>query len=1083
MRPLCNHLAADATGRRLQHGSNPRAGVSTMMLLLACAGGAFTGAVPAHAQTCLSCGGGGGGGVGVGGGGGGGGGLAQTESAVTVSSGFTVVGGGGGGGGGGQNGTEGNFGGGGGGGAGIAVLYSGITATITNYGAISGGGGGGGGSGAGGGGGGNGYVSGEHGGGVGPGGGVGVGNPTYGGGGGGGGGNPTYGGVNGGNGGASGGGGNGGNGNDGYFLGSVGGGGGGGNSLFYDRGFDGVVTIGGRGGGNYDGIGGTDGGGGFGGDGLVSSVFTGQTSAVNLTIINFGSIMAGSGGAAGVRGAGSIVYTPTNYVGSFGGAGGTGIYGENLTTINFGSITGGRGGSGDGGNGSGGGGGSGSFYGFGGNGGAGIRAVDSSITNNAGATIAGGDGGNGHGHGLSLGGYPSVGPGGVGITGSGLAVTNGGTISGGLSGDGTTRADAITFLAPDGSNINKSNSLTLNAGYAFIGNVAAAAGGSDTLALGGTASASFDVSQIGGQYRNFANFAKTGSSTWTLTGTTSAAVPWTVNAGVLEVAGSIVSSSLTSVMSGGTLIGAGSVGNTQVNAGGTFAPGNGTPGSSMTIAGNLAFQSGAAYLVQLNPSAASFANVTGTATLGGATANAVYANGSYVSKRYTLVSAAGGLSGTFNSLVNTNLPANFTTALGYDANNAYLNLTLNYMPSAPDYGRGLSTNQQNVANALIGSFNANGGIPLVYGALSPGGLALASGESATGAQQATFDAMNMFLGLLIDPSTAGRDGGLGSIAAAVPFADESAALDYAAGKSAPTGAFASMSRKASSRPMVYEPRWSVWAAGYGGSQATSGNAVTGSNSTSSSIYGTAVGADYRFSPDTLAGFAIAAGGTGFSVNGLGSGRSDLFQAGAFVRHTIGPAYVSAALAYGWQDITTNRNVAIVGLDHLRAEYNANSWSGRIEGGYRYATPWLGITPYAAGQFTIFDLPGYGERAAEGGGAFALNYAAKSVTDSRSELGLRTDKAFVLDGGIVTLRSRFAWAHDFNPDRTITATFRALPLASFTVNGAARASNAVLTTAAAEINWRNGWSASVTFEGEFSNVTSSYAGKGVLRYAW
>ena len=30
---------------------------------------------------------------------------------------------------------------------------------------------------------------------------------------------------------------------------------------------------------------------------------------------------------------------------------------------------------------------------------------------------------------------------------------------------------------------------------------------------------------------------------------------------------------------------------------------------------------------------------------------------------------------------------------------------------------------------------------------------------------------------------------------------------------------------------------------------------------------------------------------------------------------------------------------------------------------------------------------------------------------------------------------------------------------------------------------NGWSATGTFEGEFSNVTRSYAGKGALRYAW
>jgi hypothetical protein len=39
------------------------------------------------------------------------------------------------------------------------------------------------------------------------------------------------------------------------------------------------------------------------------------------------------------------------------------------------------------------------------------------------------------------------------------------------------------------------------------------------------------------------------------------------------------------------------------------------------------------------------------------------------------------------------------------------------------------------------------------------------------------------------------------------------------------------------------------------------------------------------------------------------------------------------------------------------------------------------------------------------------------------------------------------------------------------------------TASAEKKWLNGWSAAATFEGEFSSVTTSYAGKGVVRYAW
>jgi uncharacterized protein with beta-barrel porin domain len=313
-------------------------------------------------------------------------------------------------------------------------------------------------------------------------------------------------------------------------------------------------------------------------------------------------------------------------------------------------------------------------------------------------------------------------------------------------------------------------------------------------------------------------------------------------------------------------------------------------------------------------------------------------------------------------------------------------------------------------------------------------------------------------------------------------------MAYAAGKKrskSERDAYGAMYNKAPV-PASFDQRWSVWAAGFGGTQTTDGNAAVGSNDARSSISGTAVGADYRFSPSTVAGFALAGGGTSFNVNGLGYGRSDIFQAGTYLRHTQGAAYITAALAYGWQDITTDRTATAAGIDHLRAEFNANAWSGRLEGGYRFVVPTfggLGVTPYAAGQFTTFDLPAYAESVVSGSPVFALSYASKSVTDTRSELGIRTDKSFAMQNGVLTLRGRFAWAHDFDPDRALAATFQALPGASFVVNGAAQAADAALTTASIEMKWTNRWSAAATFEGEFSNVTRSYAGKGVVRYAW
>jgi uncharacterized protein with beta-barrel porin domain len=54
---------------------------------------------------------------------------------------------------------------------------------------------------------------------------------------------------------------------------------------------------------------------------------------------------------------------------------------------------------------------------------------------------------------------------------------------------------------------------------------------------------------------------------------------------------------------------------------------------------------------------------------------------------------------------------------------------------------------------------------------------------------------------------------------------------------------------------------------------------------------------------------------------------------------------------------------------------------------------------------------------------------------------------------------------------------------FVVNGAAQAHDSALTTASAEMKWRNGISLAGTFEGQFSDVTNSYPGKGVVGYSW
>jgi hypothetical protein len=72
----------------------------------------------------------------------------------------------------------------------------------------------------------------------------------------------------------------------------------------------------------------------------------------------------------------------------------------------------------------------------------------------------------------------------------------------------------------------------------------------------------------------------------------------------------------------------------------------------------------------------------------------------------------------------------------------------------------------------------------------------------------------------------------------------------------------------------------------------------------------------------------------------------------------------------------------------------------------------------------------------GAGTFALAYDVKEVTDLRANSASAPTNQTPYRKAFLTPRGRFAWAHDFEPDRSIAATFQALPGASFVVNGAA-----------------------------------------------
>lgn len=552
-----------------------------------------------------------------------------------------------------------------------------------------------------------------------------------------------------------------------------------------------------------------------------------------------------------------------------------------------------------------------------------------------------------------------------------------------------------------------------------------------------------------------------------------------INGGTLAVTGSLANSTAMTIQTGGTLAGDGTVGGTIHMYDGILAPGwNGT--GTLNVQGSLVMSSASTYLVQISGTSTTSAGVTGTAQLAGTVSVQVLSRVSSTTT-YTILTGTGGVSGTFDTVLLSGTGLARNARLTYSGTSVLLTLDPGLL--SPSLS-GATINQRNVAagidNALTAGATPSNGFNALLGLTGANlnnALTQASGEHATGVQQVSFDAMDSFVGAMLDPF--GHLGNVGAGGGALAFADASGAD----GRGSARDAFASMQRKA---PVAAEfaTRWNVWAAGYGGAQNANGNAIVGSHTTNSHAYAVAAGADYRLSPDTIVGFALGGGGTSFNLDsGLGGGHSDLFQAGAFARHYFGQTYLAGALAYGWQDVTTDRTVTIAGLDRLQGRFNANALSGRVEAGHRYELSWAALTPYAAGQATTLFLPGFSEQAVTGTNTFALAYGGKDVTASRSELGLRGDRSYSSGDTIVTLRGRTAWAHNFDVARTATATFETLPQSGFVVNGASQAHDSALLTGAAEIAWRNGFSLGGSIDSELATTRRSVVGKAVARYVW
>ena len=675
-------------------------------------------------------------------------------------------------------------------------------------------------------------------------------------------------------------------------------------------------------------------------------------------------------------------------------------------------------------------------------------------------------------------------PGGASVTGAivnqgsisaktGIVVGGLGTVSGGITNSGNilgTRAaiDLQTLFGGEGA------PTVINQQGGTISGAILLSSLGDTVNISGGAIAG---NIMGTGASGTINFAPGSGNTFSYSNAISGVAAVNVNSGTLTDSGKIAATTVN--VNGGTLFDNSSIAATTVSVnGGALAPGQpGTPGT-LNVTGNLVFASAAAYLITINGGTAAKTAVTGSAAPGGAAVKVASGSTINFGQKYTILTATGGVIGTFNPNVTF---GSLSGTLTYDADDVFLSFNGAGNRITPLLPPGTPQNVLNVAGALDNFLGAGGmppaGFMNLYGLTQQqlvNALSLLSGEAATGAQESGFQLMNSFLALLTGPAGSSGDGS----GPAMPFAPERAqafpsdvALAYASVLKAPP------------KPV---PHWTTWAAAFGGSNQTNGDPTVGSHDQTAHAGAVAAGMDYHVAPDTILGFSLAGGGTSWGLSGgLGGGRSDAFLAGLYGSQRWGQSYLSGALTYTSYWMSTNRSIAGVGADTLNASFNAQSFGGRLEGGFVAWSMPLRVVPYAAVQAQSFRSPAYSESGSLGApDPFALSYAAQTATVVRSELGSRFDRLFAqADGSSVDWFSRIAWAHDWQSNPNLTATFIGLPAATFVVNGAPPPKDLALLTAGAEWRMRNGWALMGKFDGELARGSQTYTGTAKLSYTW
>ena len=616
--------------------------------------------------------------------------------------------------------------------------------------------------------------------------------------------------------------------------------------------------------------------------------------------------------------------------------------------------------------------------------------------------------------------------------------------TGGLAiagGDGNERIENLgTLIGGGGSSVDLgggSDVLHLTTS-ALIGGIARGGSGIDTLELAGPGAVRTDL----GSYVDFETLDKQGTGTWFLTGASD--MNWTVNGGQLVIEGRLAGQGLLTAT--GRLGGAGTVGG-FVNQG-TVAPGNSI--GTLTVLGNYEHAAGAVLEIE---GAINGENdrlvVNGRAQLNGGRVAVTPESRTYgIATEYTIVDAAGGLSGTFGSA--TSSLSHLDPYLDYDSQKAFLTLVRNDISFRPMGG---TSNLQALGSALDANKRA-----------------MARGDFKL--------LMDQFVFMDADQRRSALQTLNGEIHATLARTILHTGSRFFS---------ASVDRQLSAQ-QVEDHGTTVWTDAFGFSGSLESDLNAGGASYRST--GFAAGMDVTLGRSTRIGaaFGYAPGTTEMDRFAGGNGRVSSYYPTLYGEHDGGRWSLGFGFGYGRHDVSTTRGIEVGPIARqASAGYRADQYSGQVAGSFAlHRTPAVSFDAFGELRYSTLTREGFDESGANSANLVGIGEAS---TDSlRSVIGVRTTWQPRAWNSRVKPELRVGWAREsFDDHGQFTATLAgAASLAGFQrfmVNGVTEARDSAAVSLGATTAFVKRGRIFFVYDGNFAGSFTEHGLGAGVRISW